>query len=362
MIRFPKKYQHLAPAHPGEKIDRLVSFVDFAPTVLSLLGITPPDYMQGTAFLGPSAGHPRAYVFGARDRVDEAYDMARSVRDKRYLYIRNYKPHVSYNQPSAYCDLGEIRDDITTLARQGKLKSAQLHYAGPRRAVEELYDTKADPQNLRNLAGSKQHRDILERLRTAQADWCSDTIDLGYLPEIDAGRISQGSTPFETVRKPNTYPLEKIRNIADMVGVAGATEMQIQRLRDSDSAVRYWAAVGLHASGDGSDALHRALDDPSPPVRIEAAGALLQRGENPDSLAVLVHDLQDNDKNVVLLAARALQLLGEKARPALPQIRAAQKKAASNSNPINLFIDFATTMHLVELGEIKEASVFSSFR
>jgi arylsulfatase A-like enzyme len=362
MIRFPEKYQHLAPAKPGDKIDRLVSFVDFAPTVLSLLDITPPDYMQGTAFLGSSAGHPREYVFGARDRVDEAYDMARSVRDKRYLYIRNYKPHVSYNQPSAYCDLGEIRDDITALAREGKLKPAQLHYAGPRRAVEELYDTEADPQNLRNLAGSKQHRDILERLRTAQADWCVDTIDLGYLPEIDAWRTGQGSTPFETARTPKGYPLEKIRDIADLVGVAGATDIQIQRLRDSDSAVRYWAAVGLHASGEGSDALHRALDDHSPPVRIEAAGALLQRGENSDALAVLVHDLQTNDKNVVLLAARALQLLGEKARPALPQIRAAQKKAASNSNALNLFIDFATTMHLVELGEIKEASVFSSFR
>ncbi len=362
MIRFPKKYQHLAPAKPGEKIDRLVSFVDFAPTVLSLLGITPPDYMQGTAFLGPSAGRLREYVFGARDRVDEAYDMARSVRDKRYLYIRNYKPHVSYNQPSAYSDLGEIRDEITALAREGQLKPGQLHYAGPRRAVEELYDTHNDPQNLRNLAGSRQHRDILERLRKAQADWCVDTIDLGYLPEIDAWRTGQGSTSFETARKPDSYPLQKIREIADLVGVAGATDKQIQRLQDSNSAVRYWAAVGLHASGEGSDALNRALEDPSPPVRIEAAGALLQRGENPKALKVLVHDLQANDQNVVLLAARGLQLLGEKARPALPQIRAAQKKAASNSSPINLFIDFATTMHLVKLGEIKEADVFPSFR
>jgi len=362
MIRFPKKYQYLSPAKPGEKIDRLVSFVDFAPTVLRLLGITPPDYMQGTAFLGPSAGRQREYVFGARDRVDEAYDMARSVRDKRYLYIRNYKPHLSYNQPSAYSDLGEIRDDITNLARTGELTPAQFHYAGSRRAVEELYDTHNDPQNLRNLAGSRRHRDILKRLRRAQADWCAETIDLGYLPEMDAWRTGQGSTPFEAARRPNTYPLQKIREVAELVGVAGATDKQVQHLRDSNSAVRYWAAVGLHASGDGSDALNRALEDPSPSVRIEAAGALLERGDNPQALKVLVHDLQANDQNVVLLAARALQLLGEKARPAVPQIRAAQKKAAGDSHPINLFIDFATTMHLVELGEIKEAGVFPSFR
>ena len=362
MIRFPKKYQHLAPARPGEKIDRLVSFVDFAPTVLSLLGITPPDYMQGTAFLGPAAGRQREYVFGARDRVDEAYDMARSVRDKRYLYIRNYKPHLSYNQPSAYSDLGEIRDDITRLARTGELTPAQSHYAGPRRSVEELYDTHDDPQNLRNLAGSRRHRDTLQRLRKAQADWCTETVDLGYLPEMDAWRTGQGSTPFEAARRPATYPLQKIRAVAELVGAAGATDTQVQRLRDSNSAVRYWAAVGLHASGDASAALTRALEDPSPPVRIEAAGALLERGDNPPALAVLVRDLQADNLDMVLLAARALQLLGEKARPAVPQIRAAQKKAAGDRHPINLFIDFATTMHLVQLGEIQESSAFPSFR
>ncbi|MDP7205092.1 MAG: HEAT repeat domain-containing protein, partial [Pirellulaceae bacterium] len=172
----------------------------------------------------------------------------------------------------------------------------------------------------------------------------------------------QGSTPFEAARRPNTYPLQKIREVAELVGMAGETPRQVQLLRDSNSAIRYWAAVGLHASGDASAALTSALEDPSPPVRIEAASALLERGDNPQAMAVLVRDLQANDLDMVLLAARALQLLGEKAGPAVPQIRAAQKKAASNSNPINLFIDFATTMHLVELGEIKEADVFPSFR
>ncbi len=42
LVRFPKKYQHLAPALPGSTTDRLVSFVDFAPTVLSLAGIDVP--------------------------------------------------------------------------------------------------------------------------------------------------------------------------------------------------------------------------------------------------------------------------------------------------------------------------------
>ena len=118
LVRFPEKWQHLAPARPGETLDRLVSFVDFAPTVLSLAGLPIPKHMQGKAFLGAAAAEPRQYVYGARDRVDEAYDLARSVRDKRYLYVRNYMPHLSYNQPSYYSDLGEIRGDIGKLFYQ----------------------------------------------------------------------------------------------------------------------------------------------------------------------------------------------------------------------------------------------------
>ncbi len=100
LIRFPEKWKHLAPTKPGETTDRLVSFVDFGPTVLSLAEVEIPDYMQGEPFLGKAQTKPREYVFGHRDRVDEVIDMSRSVRTKRYLYIRNYMPHLGWNQPS----------------------------------------------------------------------------------------------------------------------------------------------------------------------------------------------------------------------------------------------------------------------
>jgi arylsulfatase A-like enzyme len=70
MVRFPEKWRHFAPGGPDEALDRLVSFVDFPPTVLSLAGVDIPDHMQGTAFLGAKAGPARQFVYGARDRVD----------------------------------------------------------------------------------------------------------------------------------------------------------------------------------------------------------------------------------------------------------------------------------------------------
>jgi arylsulfatase A-like enzyme len=195
LIRFPERYQHLAPAAPGETADRLVSFVDFPPTVLSLLGLDPPDHMQGTAFLGARSGEPRDYVFGARDRIDEAYDLARSVRSRDYLYIRTYMPHLSYNQPSAYSDTAAIRKEINRLAARERLEGAQLDYAGPTRPREELYAVREDPQQLRSLVYADEHREALETMRRELTRWIRRTHDVGFLPEADAWARIGESTP-----------------------------------------------------------------------------------------------------------------------------------------------------------------------
>ena len=66
VVYIPDKFRDLRPPdyQAGGRTERLVSFVDFAPTVLSLAGIQPPAWMQGHAFLGPHAAAPQPYVFG----------------------------------------------------------------------------------------------------------------------------------------------------------------------------------------------------------------------------------------------------------------------------------------------------------
>ena len=152
LIRCPEKFRHLAPAKAGQTMDRLVSFVDFAPTVLSLAGVPAPAYMQGRVFLGPKAGAPRKYVFGQADRVDDLMDLSRAVHDGRWLYIRNYKPHLSHMQPEGYSDQALMRREMFQLASAGKLNAAQWTYAAPTKPLEELYDSVADPNNIHNLA------------------------------------------------------------------------------------------------------------------------------------------------------------------------------------------------------------------
>jgi uncharacterized sulfatase len=347
--------------------------------VLSLLGLEIPEAMQGTPFLGPSAGEPRAYVYGARDRIDEAFDLARSVRDHEYLYIRTYMPHLSYNQPSAYSDTADIRKEIERLAARGRLQGAQLDYAGPTRPREELYAVREDPQQLKNLVYSDDHQEALSRMRRELTGWVRRTHDVGFLPEADAwARIGDSTTPWDLARDAEAYPQERITAAAAMVGREDALEEQTELLGDPDAAVRYWAAVGLAASGrspaQSREALHAALDDPSAVVRIAAAGALARHarleaeapgGPGPlegaaaepegqadldAALSVLQEELKSEDLDAALLACRTIELLGERARPAAPAMRQAAARFEEAEGDQALFIRFSTGAFLDRLG------------
>ncbi|MBM3335944.1 sulfatase, partial [Candidatus Sumerlaeota bacterium] len=171
IIRFPKRWEHLAPSPPGATSDRLVSFLDFAPTMLSLAGVAIPDHIQGVAFAGPKAGEPRQYAFAARDFHDGAdFDTTRMARNQRYHYLRNFMPHIGwdaiqYSWQHAPYMLEEWRQQ----AEAGRLKAntRQACFFRRTKPVEELYDVEKDPFLMHNLAGDPQHRAVLERMRAA---------------------------------------------------------------------------------------------------------------------------------------------------------------------------------------------------
>ena len=130
-----------------------------------------PEHIQGRAFLGVAADQPREYVFAARDRMDEAYDMIRAIRDERFKYIRNFQPEKPYVQMIRYRNRMPLMQELLRLHQEGVLEGPQQLWFRPRKPVEELYDLQSDPHEIRNLAPDPGHSKILRRLRRVLENW-----------------------------------------------------------------------------------------------------------------------------------------------------------------------------------------------
>lgn len=175
---------------PGQTPDvnqELVSFLDLAPTVLSLAGIEPLAHMQGRAILGEFAGNkpPHEYVYAARDRFDEQYDLVRAVRDTRYKYIRNYRTEKPYALWMAFANVMPTMQELFRLHADGALTGPQTLWMRSRRPVHELYDTADDPYEVRNLAYNPTYNDELLRLQQALDSWIATSGDWGFRSELD---------------------------------------------------------------------------------------------------------------------------------------------------------------------------------
>lgn len=183
IVRFPDQRD------AGTAESTLHSFVDLAPTVLSLANLPIPGHLQGQAFLGEQrARQPRQYIFAARDRMDELTDLVRAVRDERFKYIRNYQPDKPYYQDLPYRRQMPLMQEILRLYQAGQLPEITGRWFETKPA-EELYDTQKDPYELRNLARDTAYRQELDRLRNALTEWTVRMRDKGFMAEKDLVEI-----------------------------------------------------------------------------------------------------------------------------------------------------------------------------
>ena len=317
IVRLPKKYQALAPVSPGSQVDRLVSFVDFAPTMLSLAGISIPSHFQGQAFLGSQMTSEPDYVYLFRGRMDERYDMMRGVRDKRFKYIRNYMSHRIYAQHLVYLWRMSATQSWQDLYDRDELNPVQRQFFQPK-PIEELYDTHTDPHEIHNLALNPEYQDILQQMRTANRLWILRIRDPGFLPEAEMVLRSEGSSPFEMAQSLD-YDLPRIMDAAEWVNHQERAVIPILMtlLLDNDSGVRYWAAEGCVALGAHGPLmqtlLKTLLEDPSPSVRIAAAEALCHSGQLELAFPALRRALGHPNEFVRLHAINVIDYLDDDA-------------------------------------------------
>jgi len=203
IIRWPTAFA--APRHvkPGTIDDRLLEAIDLAPTMLAIAGASAPDKMQGRSFIGANAGPPKQYVFGARDRCDETVFRFRTVRDRRYRYIRNFTPERPFLQPNQYKENSyPVWNLLKELHAAGKLTPEQAALCAPTMPEEELYDLQNDPHEIRNLAKSPEHQKTLERLRAVLTQWIDETNDQGR--ELEPADLAARKGVTKTETHPNT--------------------------------------------------------------------------------------------------------------------------------------------------------------
>jgi len=180
IVRFPDKRM------AGTVNEDVVSLMDLGPTVLSLAGIQPPEYMQGKAFLGTySDPVKREANYGSADRFDEVYDFSRSVIDGRFSYIRNFEPGLPLIYRNKYREQIEMTQKLIEMNRNGELKGGAAYIFRESRDVEELYDLVKDPDEVHNLASEPQYWDQLLKMRKQLAEWQLDVNDRGLIDEYN---------------------------------------------------------------------------------------------------------------------------------------------------------------------------------
>ncbi len=310
IVRIPKKYAGLAREATGTRTDRIISFVDFAPTVLNLAGIKIPDHFQGHAFLGRQQAREQDYGFSFRGRMDERIDLIRSVRDKQYRYIRNYYPNKIYAQYIEYLWNSPSMKSWDSAYKSGQLNEVQSRFF-KQKPVEELYDCEKDPDNVYNLAEKKEFSTVLKRMRTANQQWLINTKDAGFIPEARREEMSKTTTIYQYTHSA-TYNIKNILETAEMASSKDRKylDVLITKLQDKDPDIRYWAATGCTILGKEATRAIKNLEvllaDKEPSVQIAAAEALYGLGEKNKSVVTLINALKGSN---IMARVQALNIL-----------------------------------------------------
>ncbi|MDP4625217.1 MAG: sulfatase-like hydrolase/transferase [Akkermansiaceae bacterium] len=306
IIRVPEKFRHLAPFKPGDRVTEPVSFVDFAPTLLSLASLDEPEQMQGRPFLGDKRVEPAAdeMEFLFADRFDELYGMRRGLTDGKWKYIRNFNPDRP-TAPYSFYQFGQPGWVAYEKAwKDGKLSGIHKALWEAPGTSEQLYDLSADPWEINNLAADPTHAEKLAALRERLKSTMKDINDTGLIPEPMFNALSGNSTIADYVQS-DKFEVSKITDLA-----FEATEVNPDKLprfkeaiTSEDPVERYWGVVGIRLLGDkaAAESIAHLLKDPVPVIRTTAAEALISSGMSSIGSAALLADISsDMDDNSLL--------------------------------------------------------------
>jgi uncharacterized sulfatase len=174
---------------PGSTTGAMVSWIDLLPTCLEAAGGMAPGGLSGRSFLrvlrGEATDHrDRVFATHSGDGDMNRYPL-RAVRTRDWKYIRNLDPTAEHHTHINKAAAGDGRDYWDSWAARAKTDpaAAAIVRRYHTRPAEELYDLRADPHELANLATDPKHADLLKQLRADLDAWMKDQGDAGLKTE-----------------------------------------------------------------------------------------------------------------------------------------------------------------------------------
>ena len=188
LVRYP------GVAKEGSVSQTLISGEDISATILEAAGLPIPESMTGASFLSAIKGESyqeREYVFTERGThgsslptTTQHFDLSRAVTTQNHVLIYN----ALYQLPFAPVDMDgrPAWEAVKKAHGAGKLDPVhqQMYFSQPR-ALFELYNLKEDPNQIRNLAGTKAHESLEWDLRKRLAKWMVREGDYLPLPNLN---------------------------------------------------------------------------------------------------------------------------------------------------------------------------------
>ncbi|WP_082026562.1 sulfatase-like hydrolase/transferase [Flammeovirga sp. OC4] len=310
-VHIPQKYKHLLAAEKEEFENRVISFEDLAPSVLSLAGVEKPQYMQGENIFGQD--YQRQYVWGGRDGCGEVIDQVRTVTDGRYTYVRNYMTDYPIVQWHKYSDNADILKKMHKDTKEKTLDNVQYQVLGAGKKGEWLFDNQKDKWNVNDLSNEEEYQNVLAKFRSINKNEILNQRDLHFIPAGQMDRLAKGSNPFEAMADDKVYPLENILYVAELSGRGHYyKDKQLAYLASTVSMQRYWALVGLRAQElDQEDLpkIEKLLEDENPFNQIEAATILYRMKHDIKAKKVLENHGKSDNAFIAWHAVRAVQMM-----------------------------------------------------
>lgn len=318
IIYLPEKYKHLAKNNTPSVNEKLVGFVDFAPTVFNLLDIEIPDFMMGKPFLGAHLPKPKTDLFLFRANQEQSFIPSRAITDGRFKLIWNFNTAYPNGTRQSYQWQMPSYQGWDQASINGTVNELQNVFWKPTEALE-FFDTETDYYEVKNLIDAAEHQEQISKMKSKLIHFMKENKDLGLYP-WSMRRRNKKTSFYEHVRSTN-QSIEEVIDVAAFASTAKTSDLKklITKLNTKNSAIRYWASVGILQLVERNliSNLPKKIietfnnENENPEVRLMCAEILVKNNHHQKALNYILNQVKED----YFIAYATLQNLGKLAKP-----------------------------------------------